>query len=52
MAHVHAQIVLFNASDPRDVIAPFEVPSAESDALGGDLVVELVSAEGHSPHPR
>jgi hypothetical protein len=44
------RLVLFNAFDPLDAIAPFEVPSAGSDAVGGDLAVELVSAEG--PRPR
>jgi putative intracellular protease/amidase len=39
---VHAQIVLFDGFDPLDVIAPFEVLCAGSDAVGGDLVVELV----------
>jgi transcriptional regulator GlxA family with amidase domain len=43
---VHAQIVLYDGFDPLDVIAPFEVLAAGSDAVGGDLVVELVSAEG------
>jgi hypothetical protein len=33
-------------SIPYRVIASFEVPSAESDAVGGDLVVELMSGEG------
>lgn len=46
MGRVHAQMVLFEAFDPLDVIAPFEVLSAGSDAVGGDLVVELVTAEG------
>lgn len=46
MADMHAQIVLFDAFDPLDAIAPFEVLSAGSDAVEGDLVVELVSAEG------
>jgi transcriptional regulator GlxA family with amidase domain len=46
---VHAQIVLFDGFDPLDVIAPFEVLVAGSDAVGGDLVVELVSAEGPGP---
>jgi transcriptional regulator GlxA family with amidase domain len=41
-----AQIVLFDGCDPLDVIAPFEVLAAGSDASGGQLVVELVSAEG------
>jgi transcriptional regulator GlxA family with amidase domain len=44
--NVHAQIVLFDGFDPLDVIAPFEVLAAGSDAVGGELVVELVSAEG------
>jgi transcriptional regulator GlxA family with amidase domain len=47
--YVHAQIVLFDGFDPLDVIAPFEVLVAGSDAVGGDLVVELVSAEGPRP---
>jgi transcriptional regulator GlxA family with amidase domain len=46
---VHAQIVLFDGFDPLDVIAPFDVLVAGSDAVGGDLVVELVSAEGPGP---
>jgi transcriptional regulator GlxA family with amidase domain len=37
---------LFDGFDPLDVIAPFEMLCAGSDAVGGDLVVELVSAEG------
>ncbi|MEV4543213.1 DJ-1/PfpI family protein [Micromonospora echinaurantiaca] len=40
------QIVLFDGFDPLDVIAPFEVLSAGSDAAGGALAVELVAAEG------
>jgi transcriptional regulator GlxA family with amidase domain len=43
---VHAQIVLFDGFDPLDVIAPFDVLVAGSDAVGGELAVELVSAEG------
>ncbi|MBB5874389.1 transcriptional regulator GlxA family with amidase domain [Allocatelliglobosispora scoriae] len=43
---MHAQIVLFDGFDPLDVIAPFEVLAAGSDAVGGELVVELVTAEG------
>ncbi len=43
---MHAQIVLFDAFDPLDAIAPFEVLAAGSDALGGELIVELVTAEG------
>ncbi|KUI29108.1 glutamine amidotransferase [Mycobacterium sp. IS-1742] len=44
-----AQIVLFDGFDPLDIIAPFEVLVAGSDAVGGDLRVELVSAEGPRP---
>ncbi|RKR86811.1 DJ-1/PfpI family protein [Micromonospora pisi] len=40
------QIVLFDGFDPLDVIAPFEVLAAGSDAAGGDLAVELVAADG------
>jgi transcriptional regulator GlxA family with amidase domain len=47
--HVHAQIVLFDGFDPLDAIAPFEVLAAGSEAVGGDLEVELVSAEGPRP---
>jgi transcriptional regulator GlxA family with amidase domain len=46
---VNAQIVLFDGFDPLDVIAPFEVLVAGSDAVGGELAVELVSAEGPRP---
>jgi putative intracellular protease/amidase len=46
---VHAQIVLFDGFDPLDVIAPFEVLAAGSDEVGGDLEVELVSAQGPRP---
>lgn len=46
MGPVYAQIVLFDGFDPLDVIAPFEVLCAGSDAVGGELVVELVAAEG------
>jgi transcriptional regulator GlxA family with amidase domain len=46
---VYAQIVLFDGFDPLDAIAPFEVLAAGSDAVGGDLEVELVSAEGPRP---
>jgi transcriptional regulator GlxA family with amidase domain len=41
--------VLFDGFDPLDVIAPFEVLAAGSDAVGGELAVELVSAEGPRP---
>jgi transcriptional regulator GlxA family with amidase domain len=47
--NVHAQIVLFDGFDPLDVIGPFEVLAAGSDAVGGDLTVELVAAEGPRP---
>ncbi|MBE1488434.1 DJ-1/PfpI family protein [Plantactinospora soyae] len=43
---MYAQIVLFDGFDPLDVIAPFEVLAAGSDAVGGELIVDLVSAEG------
>ncbi len=43
---VYAQIVLFDGFDPLDAIAPFEVLCAGSDAVGGELIVELVAAEG------
>ncbi len=46
MLGVNAQFVLFDGFDPLDVIGPFEVLCAGSQAAGGDLVVELVSAEG------
>jgi transcriptional regulator GlxA family with amidase domain len=40
---------LFDGFDPLDVIAPFDVLVAGSDSVGGELVVELVSAEGPRP---
>ncbi|OBG39846.1 DJ-1/PfpI family protein [Mycolicibacter heraklionensis] len=43
---MHTQIVLFDKFDPLDVIAPFEVLVAGAQAVGGDMTVELVSAEG------
>lgn len=43
---MHAQIVLFDGFDPLDAIAPYEVLVAGSDYVGGELDVELVSAEG------
>lgn len=46
MKAMYAQIVLFDGFDPLDVIAPYEVLVAGSDYLGGELTVELVSAEG------
>jgi len=44
-----AQIILFDGFDPLDVIAPFEVLSAGSDALGGGLDVRLVGLETTGP---
>lgn len=38
--------MLYDGFDPLDVIAPFEVLAAGSECAGGDLWVELVSAEG------
>lgn len=46
---MYAQIVLYDGFDPLDAIAPFEVLAAGSDAVGGDLVVEMVTAEGPRP---
>jgi transcriptional regulator GlxA family with amidase domain len=46
---MHAQIVLFDGFDPLDAIAPFEVLAAGSDAVGGELLVEMVTAEGPRP---
>lgn len=43
---MHAQMVLFDGFDPLDVVAPYEVLVAGSDFVGGELDVELVSAEG------
>ncbi|MTD57556.1 DJ-1/PfpI family protein [Amycolatopsis pithecellobii] len=45
----YAQILLFDGFDPLDVIGPFEVLAAGSDALGGELDVRLVSADGPGP---
>lgn len=44
-----AQIVLFGGFDPLDVIAPFEVLSAGSDALDGALDVRLVGIDAPGP---
>lgn len=41
-----AQIVLFEGFDPLDVIAPFEVLAAGSDAVDGALEVRLVGIDG------
>jgi transcriptional regulator GlxA family with amidase domain len=46
---MHAQIVLFDGFALLDVIAPFEVLVAGSYNIGGDLVVEFVSADGPRP---
>jgi len=43
---MHAQVLLFDGFDPLDVVAPFEVLAFGSQLLGGELKVELVSAEG------
>ncbi|WP_093618065.1 DJ-1/PfpI family protein [Streptomyces indicus] len=43
---MHAQIVLFDGFDPLDAVAPFEVLYAGGVAAGGELTVELVTAEG------
>lgn len=44
-----AQIVLYEGFDPLDVVAPFEVFSAGSDATGGALEVRLVAVEAPGP---
>lgn len=44
-----AQIVLFDGFDPLDVIAPYEVLCAGSDALGGELQVRLVGIDAVGP---
>lgn len=49
MPQPRVQVVLFEGFDPLDVIAPLEVLVAGSDALGGALTVELVSATGPGP---
>jgi transcriptional regulator GlxA family with amidase domain len=41
-----AQVVLFDGFDPLDAIGVFEVLAAGSAAVGGELAVELVTAEG------
>lgn len=41
-----AQVVLFDGFDPLDAIGVFEVLAAGSAAVGGELEVELVTAEG------
>ncbi len=46
---MRVQFLLFDGFDPLDVIAPFEVIAAGSDAAGDDLSLELVSAEGPRP---
>jgi len=44
-----AQIILFDGFDPLDVIAPFEVLSAGSDALDGSLEIRLVALDAPGP---
>ena len=46
MPQLRAQFVLFDGFDPLDVVAPFEALTAGSGFLGGELAVELVSANG------
>ena len=46
---MHVQIVLYDGFDPLDVIGPFEVLAAGSDAVGGQLTIEFVSAAGPGP---
>jgi transcriptional regulator GlxA family with amidase domain len=41
-----AQVVLFDGFDPLDAVSVFEVLAAGGAAVGGDLAVELVTAEG------
>jgi transcriptional regulator GlxA family with amidase domain len=43
------QIIVFDGFDPLDVVAPFEVLSAGSDALGGDIDVRLVGLDEPGP---
>ncbi|MFD6140712.1 hypothetical protein [Promicromonospora sp. NPDC060271] len=45
---VSAQVVLFDGFDPLDAIGVFEVLAAGSAAVGGELAVELVTAEGQA----
>ncbi|MFI5937787.1 DJ-1/PfpI family protein [Actinoplanes sp. NPDC051494] len=40
------QFVLFDGFDPLDAVAPFEVLTAGSDAMGAGLALEYVSADG------
>lgn len=44
-----AQVVLFDGFDPLDAIGVFEVLAAGSAVVGGELAVELVTAEGPRP---
>jgi transcriptional regulator GlxA family with amidase domain len=46
---VLAQIILFDGFDPLDVIAPFEVLAAGSDAAGGAIDVRLVALDAPGP---
>jgi transcriptional regulator GlxA family with amidase domain len=46
---VLAQIILFDGFDPLDVVAPFEVLAAGSDAAGGAIDVRLVALDAPGP---
>jgi transcriptional regulator GlxA family with amidase domain len=46
---MHVQIVLYDGFDPLDVVGPFEVLAAGSDAVDGELTIELVAGEGPRP---
>ncbi|MFI1442121.1 DJ-1/PfpI family protein [Streptomyces fructofermentans] len=43
---MYIQVVLFDGFDPLDVVAPYEVLYAGGSVSGGQVTVELVSAEG------
>ncbi|WP_198154024.1 DJ-1/PfpI family protein [Catenuloplanes japonicus] len=46
---IYAQILLYDGFDPLDAIAPFEVLAAGGDAVGGEIDVRLVAADGPGP---
>ncbi|MDR6551705.1 transcriptional regulator GlxA family with amidase domain [Paenibacillus qinlingensis] len=48
---MHIQVVLFDGFDLMDAIAPYEVFAAAAMYAGGDITVELVSAEGKRSVP-
>ncbi|KIL39026.1 thiamine biosynthesis protein ThiJ [Gordoniibacillus kamchatkensis] len=48
---MHVQVVLFNGFDLMDAIAPYEVFAAAALYSGGEMTVELVSAEGKRSVP-